>query len=382
MTQAAAPEPSSSSDAASSSMSRRKISVLSSFIRDRLHHHRAAHGSSASCAVPPLIIGMQGPQGSGKTTITSQLMKASSSSTDPLRLACISLDDLYLPYEGLAAVARANPTNKLLSGRGQPGTHDLPLGQKILGELKAINDGGEQRTVEIPIFDKSLHDGKGDRSSETIRVSTPPRLDVLLFEGWCLGFEAFEDESELRKVYEEAQLQVNGAVGATAEEGPQLYFLSHPLEDLLAINAQLRKLSQALYPYLDAFIQLVPSSSSSASSPTSSSSSSTRDLTQVFNWRTQAEQAMKASNGGRGMTDEQVVDFVARYMPGYELWDRNREDDDRWNAQEAGEGKQQVGRNRWRFREKGASVQLGLGRERELLWVDGGEGRVEESQGS
>ena len=29
---------------------------------------------------------------------------------------------------------------------------------------------------------------------------------------------------------------------------------------------------------------------------------------------------MKAKNGGRGMTDEQVYAFVERYMPGYELW--------------------------------------------------------------
>ncbi|PWN23044.1 hypothetical protein BCV69DRAFT_245823 [Microstroma glucosiphilum] len=344
-------------------MSTRKISVLSSFIRDRLHRHRALHGSSASSSsVPPLIIGMQGPQGSGKTTITSQLMKACSTSTDPLRLACISLDDLYLPYAGLTAVARANPTNKLLSGRGQPGTHDLPLGHKILGELKAINDGGGHRIVELPIFDKSLHDGKGDRSSETVRVSTPPRLDVLLFEGWCLGFEAFKEEAQLKKMYEETQRRTGAG---TSEQKP--YFLSHPLEDLLAINVHLRELSQALYPYLDAFVKLVPSSSSpppSSSSP--SSSASPRDLSQVFTWRTQAERAMKASNGGKGMTDEQVVQFVARYMPGYELWD-----------QESGGGMEEA-RHEWRFHEKGASVQLGLGKDRELLWLDLGEGRVEE----
>lgn len=372
MTQAATPTPPSSSDVASSNMSKRKITVLSSFIRDRLHHHRAAHASLASSAVPPLIIGMQGPQGSGKTTITSQLMKLCSTFVDPLRLACISLDDLYLPYEGLTAVARANPTNKLLSGRGQPGTHDLPLGRKILGELRAINDGAEQRTVEIPIFDKSLHDGKGDRSSKTVRVSTPPRLDVLLFEGWCLGFEAFENEEDLRRVYEEAQNQAGGI------SGEKSYFLSHPLEDLLAINAHLRELGQALYPYLDGFIQLVPSSSHHSTSKQSSSNPiSTRDLSQVFTWRTQAERAMKASNGGRGMTDEQVIDFVARYMPGYELWDRNTSQDERRGS--AGlPGESGGGRGSWRFREQGASVQLGLGRERELLWIDYGEGRVEE----
>lgn len=34
----------------------------------------------------------------------------------------------------------------------------------------------------------------------------------------------------------------------------------------------------------------------------------------------QQEHAMKSKNGGLGMTDEQVENFVARYMPGYECF--------------------------------------------------------------
>lgn len=34
----------------------------------------------------------------------------------------------------------------------------------------------------------------------------------------------------------------------------------------------------------------------------------------------QQEHAMKAKNGGKGMTDEQVEAFIARYMPGYECF--------------------------------------------------------------
>lgn len=36
----------------------------------------------------------------------------------------------------------------------------------------------------------------------------------------------------------------------------------------------------------------------------------------VFGWRLQAEQRMRAA-GKTGMTDEQIADFVSRYMPAY-----------------------------------------------------------------
>jgi D-glycerate 3-kinase len=36
----------------------------------------------------------------------------------------------------------------------------------------------------------------------------------------------------------------------------------------------------------------------------------------VYGWRLQAEQAMRAA-GKPGMTDEQIADFVSRYIPAY-----------------------------------------------------------------
>jgi D-glycerate 3-kinase len=36
----------------------------------------------------------------------------------------------------------------------------------------------------------------------------------------------------------------------------------------------------------------------------------------VFGWRLQAEQRMRAA-GKPGMTDEQIADFVSRYIPAY-----------------------------------------------------------------
>jgi D-glycerate 3-kinase len=39
----------------------------------------------------------------------------------------------------------------------------------------------------------------------------------------------------------------------------------------------------------------------------------------VFGWRLQAEQCMRAA-GKPGMTDEQIADFVSRYMPAYKAY--------------------------------------------------------------
>lgn len=134
----------------------------------------------------PLVVGVQGPQGSGKTFLTTALKGELISSPHDLSVALISIDDLYLPHSELIRVANAHPHNPLLQGRGLPGTHDIPLGTNILDSLLRINEPGARGTVSIPIFDKSLHSGRGDRSERTTVVNRP--LDVIIMEGWCTGF--------------------------------------------------------------------------------------------------------------------------------------------------------------------------------------------------
>lgn len=104
-----------------------------------------------------------------------------------LHVAVLSIDDLYLPHTRLVDVAASHPHNPLLSGRGQPGTHDVPLGTKLLQNLKRINDPDfEDAKVQNPFFDKSLFDGQGDRVEKGETYYRP--IDVVLFEGWCVGF--------------------------------------------------------------------------------------------------------------------------------------------------------------------------------------------------
>lgn len=154
------------------------LDFASTFIRERL----------ASSASRPILVGIQGPQGSGKSYLASQLsQELSSSQSSPLRVVVLSIDDLYLPHSGLVEVAERNPTNSLLKGRGQPGTHDVQLGLQIISSLR---DG--QHPVRLPSFDKSLFDGEGDRlpmEDSRITVVDPPVVDVIILEGWFVGFE-------------------------------------------------------------------------------------------------------------------------------------------------------------------------------------------------
>lgn len=119
----------------------------------------------------PRLIGINGAQGSGKTTLCRFLEVLLIEHN--LRTVTLSLDDLYLPrVERLELAAHVHP---LFATRGVPGTHDAALGEAILDDLLT------GRTAALPRFDKSVDDRAGVR-----RIVEPP-IEVVLFEGWCVG---------------------------------------------------------------------------------------------------------------------------------------------------------------------------------------------------
>src|ERR1700676_3604665 len=95
----------------------------------------------------PLFVGIQGPQGIGKSTLTCNLVEALAVSPHQLTAVALSIDDFYLPHTALASLAANNPGNKLLNGRGEPGTHDLPLASQVLQGLMHINDHDAQPVI-------------------------------------------------------------------------------------------------------------------------------------------------------------------------------------------------------------------------------------------
>jgi len=205
----------------------RGFSIMAKPAVDYMLRHVLKHLQPGAGPNKPLVVGVQGPQGSGKTYLTNILRDELISRPNGLSVALLSLDDLYLPHSELARVANDHPRNPLLQGRGQPGTHDVPLGTQILDSLRRINEPGAEGTVSIPIFDKSLHSGEGDRIEQTTVVNRP--LDVIIMEGWCIGFYPVPPE-----IIEQRYASIGG---------PGSSFIYHK-EDVHELNRLLR-------PYTD-----------------------------------------------------------------------------------------------------------------------------------
>ncbi len=124
------------------------------------------------------IIGIQGGQGTGKTTIVQFLEKQLKKKG--FRVQSFSLDDFYTSYAERKKLQQKYPSNPFYRiSRGLPGTHRVRLLLETLQKAKAGKD------FEIPIFDKSLYDGKGDVLSKTKKVKG--RQDFVILEGWCVG---------------------------------------------------------------------------------------------------------------------------------------------------------------------------------------------------
>ena len=130
------------------------------------------------------VFGICGLQGSGKSTLAAQLVAAARQAG--LAAASVSLDDFYLTAAQRRRLAR--DVHPLLAIRGPPGTHDLDL---ALETFDALRRG---HTPPLPRFDK-LGDDRLAPERWT-RPSAP--LDLLVFEGWCLGVPA-EAEDAMRE---------------------------------------------------------------------------------------------------------------------------------------------------------------------------------------
>jgi len=116
------------------------------------------------------VIGINGAQGSGKSTACKFLKRLLAERG--LRAVTLALDDLYLTRAERQAMARDE--HPLFATRGVPGTHDVALGEQALDALLA------GRPATLPRFDKAADDRAGS-------VAVEPPVDVILFEGWCVG---------------------------------------------------------------------------------------------------------------------------------------------------------------------------------------------------
>jgi D-glycerate 3-kinase len=124
-----------------------------------------------------LLVGVNGAQGAGKSTLC-RLLQVVLEQGFGLRAATLSIDDLYLTRSEREALAEQ--VHPLLKTRGVPGTHDVALGRQLLSELRQLQHGQQ---VAVPEFDKASDDRRPSEAWRQVDGS----LDLILFEGWCVG---------------------------------------------------------------------------------------------------------------------------------------------------------------------------------------------------
>lgn len=147
-----------------------------------------------------LLVGINGAQGTGKSTLADFLKKTLETDSN-LRVVVLSLDDFYLGKAQRKQLAEE--VHPLLQTRGVPGTHDMHMLDAALSSLQTLDAGSELR---LPCFDKA-RDERADKIHW--RVVTGP-VDIIVLEGWCVGSTA-QPDAELRAPVNVLEEQEDGS---------------------------------------------------------------------------------------------------------------------------------------------------------------------------
>ncbi|RLU00342.1 hypothetical protein [Ketobacter sp.] len=225
----------------------------------------------------PVIIGVNGAQGTGKSTLALFLETLLNQHLD-CPCARFSLDDIYLTRAEREANAKA--IHPLLLTRGVPGTHDVALGNRVIDELLAA---GPDNVVPIPAFDKA----RDDRAPMADWPLHRGSVSIILLEGWCVAALPEADPQQL-------QTPVNTL---EAQEDPDGHWRRF-------VNQQLAEPYQRLFGRLDYLVMLKAPS-----------------MECILEWRTLQEQKLAEKtamhqNGASAagiMSPQQIKRFIMHY---------------------------------------------------------------------
>ena len=124
----------------------------------------------------PLLIGLSGGQGTGKTTISS-IVSLILTKYFKLKVFKISIDDFYKTRKERISLSKIK--HPLLRTRGAPGTHDIKIIFRFFNKIKSK----KFTQIKLPRFDKSID----DRCKRNLWYNIYSKPDVVIFEGWCVG---------------------------------------------------------------------------------------------------------------------------------------------------------------------------------------------------
>ncbi|GGW95786.1 kinase [Alteromonas halophila] len=220
----------------------------------------------------PMIVGINGCQGSGKSTLGA-FIEAYLTENHQLNVVSLSLDDFYLASTDRQSLAvKVHP---LLATRGVPGTHNMQL---ALSTLDRLSNYG---TVSLPRFDKA-NDNPMSVGDWPV-VNSP--CDIIILEGWCVGAPPQPDTA--------LQTPVNDL---EQEQDPLGIWRKF-------VNTQLAGKYQTLFERIDHMLMLKAPS-----------------FEQVFTWRCEQEhklaERIRAQGGAATaiMSDDDIWNFIQLYQ--------------------------------------------------------------------
>ena len=235
-------------------------------------HHCGAKRPVPAGAGRATLVGLNGSQGSGKTTLCAYLC-ALLQAEFGLRAIALSLDDFYLTRAARRELGAS--VHPLLVTRGVPGTHDMALLNGTLDALLALEDG---EVASVPRFDKARDDRRPPADWDSIEGG----LDLVLLEGWCLG---------VRPQVTTRLLQPVNAL--ESDEDPNAFWREY-------VNDTLRREFLPLYKRIDCWVMLQAPS-----------------FECVYRWRLEQEQKLARVTVGAQqgvMTERQIARFIQHYQ--------------------------------------------------------------------
>ena len=241
--------------------------ALSWFIplAERLNYHQER-------AAQPMFIGINGCQGSGKSTLSDFLYRYLSEQHQ-LQVAVLSLDDFY--FSQATRQQLSQDVHPLLRTRGVPGSHDVSLLKAVLEQLQ------QGKSCVLPRFDKATDNPKQTQFWPNITQA----VDLVIVEGWCWGVTG-QSPDELIPAINELEFS----------EDPTGTWRNY-------VNTALVEDYQPIYSMMDYWVMLKAPSFGC-----------------VSNWRKEQENKLRQSvedNSAAAdgvMTDEQVERFIQHYQ--------------------------------------------------------------------